>query len=69
VERQRDPADERSLQVTLTDRGWSLRDQAAGIPAAIIERLGMDLKELETLQDVLSDVIAHSKVPHHPALG
>jgi len=69
VERHRDPADERSLQVTLTDRGWSLRAQAVGIPAAIIERLGMTVKELENLQDVLTEVIEHSKTPDHPGLG
>ncbi len=61
VERHRDPADERSLQISLTDRGSSLRGQAAGVPAAIIERLGMSVHELETLQDVLTDVIEHSK--------
>jgi DNA-binding MarR family transcriptional regulator len=61
VERHRDPADERSLQVSLTDRGQELRAQAVGVPAAIIERLGMTMQELETLQDVLTDVIEHSK--------
>jgi len=61
VERHRDPADERSLRVSLTDRGRSLRSQATGVPAAIIGRLGMSLQELETLQDVLTDVIQHAK--------
>jgi DNA-binding MarR family transcriptional regulator len=61
VERHRDPADERSLQVSLTHRGRELRAQAVGVPAAIIERLGMTMQELETLQDVLTDVIEHSK--------
>lgn len=60
VERHRDPADERSLRVSLTDRGQSLRIQAAGVPTAIIERLGMTVMELETLQDVLTDVIRHA---------
>jgi len=61
VERHRDPADERSLRVSLTDRGRSLRIQATKVPAAIIERLGMTVEELETLQDVLTDVIQHAK--------
>jgi len=61
VERRRDPADERSIQVSLTDLGRNLRARATGVPAAIIERLGMSLKELETLQDVLTDVIQHAK--------
>jgi len=50
VERQRDPADERSLQVSLTERGRELRVQAAGVPAAVIDRLGVSLRELESLQ-------------------
>ena len=69
VERQRDPADERSLQVSLTDRGRDLRAQAVGIPGAIIQRLGMTLKELETLQDVLTQVIDHTKLDQHPPSG
>ena len=60
VERQRDPADERSLQISLTERGRRLRAQAVGVPAAIIERLGMTVKDLETLQDVLTEVIEHA---------
>lgn len=61
VERQRDPADERSLQVSLTDQGRALRARAVGVPAAIIQRLGMSLDELEKLQDVLAEVIDHAK--------
>jgi len=61
VERHRDPADERSLHVSLTEAGRTLRARATRVPAAIIERLGMSVKELETLQDVLTDVIQHAK--------
>jgi MarR family transcriptional regulator, organic hydroperoxide resistance regulator len=63
VERQRDPADERSLQVSLTTRGRNLRAQAVGIPSAIIERLGMSSEKLETLQDMLIEVIEHARAP------
>ena len=66
VERQRDPADERSLQVTVTDRGWELRARAAEVPAAIIERLGMTVQELESLQDALAEVIEHAKAQNTP---
>ena len=69
VERHRDPADERSLHVSLTDRGRELRAEAVGVPRAIIGRLGMSVKELETLQDVLTDVIQHSRSPNHPSSG
>jgi len=61
VERHRDPKDERSLKISLTDRGWSLRTRARRVPAEIIERLGMSIEELETLQEVLTGVIDHAK--------
>ena len=57
VERHRDPTDERSLRITLTDRGRNLRTHAREVPAAIIDRLGMSIEELENLQNVLTDVI------------
>lgn len=60
VERYRDPADERSLQVSLTKRGQDLRERATGVPAAIIARLGMSVSELNTLQGVLTEVIDHA---------
>jgi DNA-binding MarR family transcriptional regulator len=56
--RQRDPRDERSLAVTLTDAGQSLREKALAIPPAIIDRLGMSLTELENLHKSLTRVIA-----------
>jgi DNA-binding MarR family transcriptional regulator len=61
VERHRDPADERTLQVSLTPKGSALRARAVGVPSAIIERLGMSVGELEKLQDVLGEVIDHAK--------
>ena len=70
VERQRDPADERSLQVTLTERGRALRTPAAEIPAAIFDRLGMSVDELKSLQNALTDVIDHAKrADGRPARG
>ena len=61
VERHRDPADERSLQVSLTERGRGLRLQAATVPATIIDRLGLSIRDLESLQDALNEVIQHAK--------
>lgn len=58
VERRRGAADERSLAVTLTDDGRALRAQAEKIPAAIVERLGMDVAELQDLHQALTRVIA-----------
>jgi DNA-binding MarR family transcriptional regulator len=62
VERQRDTADERSLLVSLTERGRDLRAQAATVPAALFDRLGMSVEKIETLRDVLTDLILHAKV-------
>lgn len=58
VTRARDPRDERSLAVTLTDEGQALRTQALNIPPAVIDRLGMTLPELEALHKSLTRVIA-----------
>jgi DNA-binding MarR family transcriptional regulator len=58
VDRQRDPADERSLAVTLTARGRALRAEAEKIPPAIVARLGMPIDELESLHAALTRVIA-----------
>ena len=63
VERRRDPADERSLAVTLTPAGRALRDRAELIPPAIIERLGMSLPRLQNLHATLTEVIAAATAP------
>jgi DNA-binding MarR family transcriptional regulator len=61
--RRRDPADERSLAITLTPAGRALRDQAERIPPAIIQRLGMSLAELQNLREILNTVIAAATSP------
>ncbi|WP_089205956.1 MarR family transcriptional regulator [Streptosporangium subroseum] len=58
VHRSRAGQDERSLAVTLTPAGRRLRDEAEKIPAAIVERLGMELAELQQLHGMLTQVIA-----------
>jgi DNA-binding MarR family transcriptional regulator len=57
VDRSRDPHDERSLAVTLTAKGRSLRAQAERIPPAVVARLGMEVDELRDLHATLSRVI------------
>ncbi|MEW2377182.1 DNA-binding MarR family transcriptional regulator [Micromonospora sp. M71_S20] len=57
VRRERDPADERSLAVTLTAAGRALRERAEQIPPAIVERLGMPVEDLRHLHAVLTRVI------------
>lgn len=63
VERHRDPRDERMLRVELTQTGRALRDQALNIPPRIIQRLGMDLTELQDLRTILHRVIGAATDP------
>ncbi len=61
VRRNRDPRDERSLAISLTDEGRALREQAERIPAGIVDRLGMDLSDLADLHGALTRVIGASQ--------
>jgi DNA-binding MarR family transcriptional regulator len=61
VERNRDPDDERSLAVALTEPGRRLRKQAERVPAAVLERLAMDVDELLEVHRLLTRVIAAAK--------
>ena len=56
--RRRSTTDERRLVVELTDAGRALRARAEQIPPAVVERLGMDLGELQDLHRALTAVIA-----------
>jgi DNA-binding MarR family transcriptional regulator len=58
LRRERDRADERSLAITLTDRGRALRADAEKIPPAVVERLGMPVEELRRVHEALTRVIA-----------
>ena len=58
ISRDRHPADERALAVTLTDKGRDLRERAVEVPPQVIERLGMDLDDLRSLHAALTRVIA-----------
>ncbi len=70
VRRDRDPRDERSLALALTDAGRALREQAERIPPGIVERLGMDVAELTALHAALTRVIgASQKALEQPAVG
>ncbi|WP_431917492.1 MarR family winged helix-turn-helix transcriptional regulator [Micromonospora wenchangensis] len=58
LRRERDPADERSLAVSLTESGRALRGRAEQIPPAVVARLGLPLAELRDLHAALTRVIA-----------
>ncbi len=57
VTRQRDPQDERTLNVALSSSGRALRQQALSIPPAILARLGMDTTDLQALHHLVTEVI------------
>jgi DNA-binding MarR family transcriptional regulator len=59
--RRRDPADERSLNLTLTPEGRRLRERAFAIPPAIMSRLGMDVASLKAVHAQLTEVIARTE--------
>ncbi len=61
LRRERDPKDQRNLALALTEKGQKLREQAEKIPAGIVERLGMPVEELMSLQQALTRVIAASQ--------
>lgn len=61
VRRQRDSGDERALAVTLTDEGRALRAEAEKIPPTIVDRLGMELRELQDLHQALTRLITAAR--------
>jgi DNA-binding MarR family transcriptional regulator len=63
VTRDRDPLDDRALAVSLTRKGAAARKRAERIPPAIIDRLGMELTELEAMRDGLTRLIEAAATP------
>ena len=61
VRRERDPADERSVIVTVTAEGNALRARAASIPSAVRDQLGMPIQDMAHLIAVLATVIAATR--------
>ena len=52
---------ERAVTVELTPTGRRLRRRAERIPPAVIDRLGMEVSELEDIRDRLSTLIAATR--------
>ena len=63
VRRARDPRDERAVSVSLTDAGRALRARAEAIPPAVLDRLGMDVGDLEDIRDRLTSLIEATRRP------
>lgn len=57
ITRQRSKADERALDVDLTESGRALRAECTKVPEQIIETLGIGLHELEHTRDALQRLI------------
>lgn len=53
VARRRSPADERRLEIALTDAGGALRERALSVPQQVMREVGMDLSQLAALRDGL----------------
>lgn len=58
IERTPVAGDERTFQLAPTAAGRALREQALGVPPAVIERLGLPVERLLALRDELAAVIA-----------
>jgi DNA-binding MarR family transcriptional regulator len=56
VTRTRSAADERTTHIELTPRGRDLRRRALKVPPAVVEKLGVELGQLEHLREVLTAV-------------
>lgn len=56
IVRSRSRADERQLDVALTDAGIALRAEAEKIPPAVVSKLGVQMSELEELRAVLGRI-------------
>lgn len=61
VDRRRDPADERTLRVTLTEAGRALRTEALDVPLTVMERLDLTLEDVQALHAALTPLIAKSR--------
>jgi len=54
VRRTRRPADERVLDIGLTEEGRMLREKALEVPGQIMARVGLDVADLVRLRDALA---------------
>ena len=57
VDRRRDPADERRVQVQPTPAGWQLREAVAHVPAAIAAAMGLDTETYLDLKQRLAGML------------
>lgn len=58
VRRGRAPADERRLEIRLTEAGRSLRERALHVPQIMIRRLGLQQTDLQGLNSLMRTLVA-----------
>lgn len=58
VTRDRDGVDERALAIRLTEAGRAMREQAVGIPGAMVAGLGLDLAEVARIREAADLLLA-----------
>ena len=69
VSRGRSAADERVLEVGLTDDGAALRRLALEVPGAIMQRTGMDAAQIAALRDALAPFAVRRSADRAATLG
>ena len=57
IERRRSVEDERTVIISLTQKGKKLKEKAQCVPTKLLENLSLDLKELENLNLTLSTIL------------
>ncbi|WP_061809741.1 MarR family winged helix-turn-helix transcriptional regulator [Rossellomorea vietnamensis] len=57
VERKRSSEDERSVIISLTDKGLKMKEKAECVPTRLLERLDMDGDELLKLDQTLTTIL------------
>jgi MarR family transcriptional regulator, organic hydroperoxide resistance regulator len=57
LERRRSLEDERTVIISLTQKGENLKDKAQCIPSQLLENLSLDLMELNNLNQTLSTIL------------
>lgn len=60
IHRQRDPVDERSLRVTITEEGRRLKERALEIPYIMAECFPLSEEDAQTLYHLLYAILEHS---------
>lgn len=63
VTRQRQPGNERTLDIDLTEAGAALRDRALHVPGIMVRRLGLEDADLVALAGTLHDLVAAADAP------